>query len=266
MIEAFIQYPFLQRALLASVLVGIVCALMGIFVVFNRMAFFVDALAHSALTGIAIGILMGIAPFWTALFFGLAVAVAVVFVRNKSRLNIDTALGLFLPFSMALGILLLQLKQGYTPDLMSFLFGSVLSVSISDLIIISVIGVIAVGWLYIYYRDLVYMAFDRESALVSGVKVGWLEYCLMIILAAVVIASLQIAGIILVGALVVMPTAAAKNIAGNFKQVVVYSLLIGFVGSVVGIMLSYVLDLSSGAVIVMTLMGIFLVTFVFRRE
>ncbi|MFA4931090.1 MAG: metal ABC transporter permease [Patescibacteria group bacterium] len=264
--EAFIQYPFLQRALLASVLVGIICALLGVFVVFNRMAFFVDALAHSALTGIAMGILIGITPFWTALIFGIGVAVGVVYIRNKGKLHTDTVLGLFLPVAMALGILLLQLKSGYTPDLMSFLFGSVLSVSIIDLIIIGVVGIGAMVWLYFYYRDLVWLAFDRESALVSGVKVVWLEYILMIALAVVVIASLQVAGIILVGAMVVIPAVAAKNLARNFSQVVYYSVAFGLLGSVVGMFLSYIFDLSSGAIIVMTLAGIFLVTFIIRRE
>lgn len=266
MIEAFLHYPFLQRALLASVLVGGICAIMGVFVVFNRMSFFVDALAHSALTGIAIGVLIGVTPFWTALMFGILVAVGVVYIRSKGKLNTDTVLGLFLPFSMALGILLLQIKGGYTPDLMSFLFGSILSVSIFDLIVVTIIGLISVVWLYYYYRDLIYISFDRESAIVKGIKVIWLEYILMILLALVIIAGLQVAGIILVGALVVMPAASAKNIARNFKEVVIFSVLFGLIGSMAGILLSYTLDLASGAVIVMTLTVLFAVTFIFRRR
>ncbi|MBU0648336.1 metal ABC transporter permease [Patescibacteria group bacterium] len=266
MFETFLQYPFLQRAMLAAVLVGLICALMGVFVVFNKMAFFVDALAHSALTGIAIGILIGVAPFWTALVFGVLVAVGVVYIKSKGKIETDTALGLFMPFAMALGILLLQLKSGYTPDLMSFLFGSVLAVSWIDLIIILVIGILSLGWLYTYYKDLVFMAFDRESALVSGIKINQMDYWLMVLLSMVVIASLQVAGIILVGAMIVIPAASAKNIARNFREVVVYSGIIGLVGSVTGMILSYVFDLSSGAVIVMTMVGIYLVTFVLRRN
>lgn len=260
MIESFLHYPFLQRALLASILVGFICALLGVFVVLNRMAFFVDALAHSALTGIALGILIGFSPLWTAVVFGVAVAVGVVFLKNRGRISADTALGLFMPFSMALGIFLLQLKSGYSPDLLSYLFGSILAVSWTDLAVLLAIGLVSIVFVYHYYSDLIFLSFDRDLAYVAGVRVAWLEYLLMIILGVAVIASLQVAGIVLVGALVVIPAAAAKNIAKNFWQVVVYSILFGLLGSISGLVFSYIFNVASGAMIVLCLVGIFLVT------
>jgi len=266
MFELFLHYPFLLRALLAAGLIGGICGLVGSLVVFNRMSFFADAVAHSALTGIAIGILLNIAPFWTAVTVGVLVALGVVAIKNSGRFSTDTILGVFMPVAMALGIVLISFKDGYVPDLTSFLFGSILAVSWTDLIIEMVIGIMVVGLLTKYYWAMLFTSFDRATAQAAGVKVDWLEYLLVVLLSVVVVASLQVVGIILVGAMVVIPAAAAKNWARSFWQVMWGGALIGIIGGWLGLFLSIEYDLSSGAAIVLTLMAIFIITFIFRKK
>lgn len=266
MFEAFWQFPFLQRALVAVILVGLICAALGLFTVFNRMSFFADVIAHSALTGIAIGLLINVLPFWTALVFGVLIAWTVGFLKNKGKINNDTLLGLFLPFSMALGILLMQLKKGYTPDLMSFLFGSILTVSSYDLLIELTVVLVVGLWLRYNFKKLVFLSFDRDSAKVSGIDVERLEYWFMILTAIVVVASLQVAGIALVGALIVVPVVTAKNIAKNITQTWWLSIVFGVSSGIVGLIISYIFNVASGATIVMVSMFLFLSTFVFRRR
>jgi len=266
MFEAIIQFPFLQRALIAAVLVGLMCSIMGVFVVYGKMSFFSDAIAHSALAGIALGLVIGVSPFWSAMLFGVIVAVMSVYLKNNAKLNIDTVLGLFLPFSMALGILILGFRESFTPDLISFLFGSILSVSTNDLIIVFVVMCFSLLWIYFNYRNVLFMVFDRDLALSSGVNVDKIEYYFMILMSLVVVSSLQVVGIVLVGGLIVIPAAAAKNVAKSFGQMIWVSGLFGVLSGVLGLVLSYYLDVASGSSIVIVAMGIFVISFLFRRK
>jgi len=256
----------LLRALLAALIIGVVGAALGVFVVFNRMSFFTDAIAHSALTGIAIGVLFNVTPFWVALVFGVLVGLGVVYLKNSGRFSSDTVLGLLMPFSMALGVILISLKPGYVPELLSYLFGSILAVSWSDLWFEMLVGGVALIWLGFNYQPLLHMSFDRESAQASGVNVVWLEYIFVAILSAVVVASLQVVGIILVGALIVIPAAAAKNLARSFSQVLWLAIVIGILSGGLGLFFSLWLDIASGPAIVVMAMLIFVITFVVRRK
>lgn len=266
MLEAFIQFPFLQRAMLAAVLVGLLCGIMGVFLVFNRMSFFADAIAHSALTGIAIGLILGVAPFWAAMVFGLLVAVATVYLKDRAKLNIDTVLGLFLPFSMAIAVLLLGLRKSYTPDLLSYLFGNILAVSSPDLIIVATLLVISLFWLKFNYQKMLAVVLDRDLAVAAGIDVIRLEYIFMAIMSLIVVASIQVIGIILVGGLLVIPAAAAKNIATSFWQLIIIAGVIGVLSAVLGLILSYVLDIASGSAIIVVASLIFIGTFLMRKK
>jgi ABC-type Mn2+/Zn2+ transport system permease subunit len=250
-LEAFVQFPFLQRALLAAVMVGLVCSVTGVFVVAGKMSFFSDAIAHSALA---------------AMVFAVVVAVVAVYLKNNGKLNIDTILGLFLPFSMALGILLLGLRKNYTPDLMSYLFGSILSVSTFDLYIIAGLLLVSGIWLWLNYQKMVFLVFDRDLALASGVKVSLVEYLFIILMSMIVVASLQVVGIVLVSGLIVIPAASAKNIAKSFGQMVWISGLIGVVSGLLGLLFSYYLDVASGSAIILVAVIIFVVSFMMRKK
>jgi len=265
MFEAVLHFPFLQRAIIAAILIGFLCSIMGVFVVAGKMSFLADAVAHSALAGIALGILWGVNQFWAAMLFGVVVAILTVYLKNNGRLNFDTILGLFLPFSMALGILLLGLRKEYTPDLMSYLFGSILSVSWWDIIIIMVLLLVAIGWLIFNYRKMLFLVFDRDLALASGVNVKVVEYVFMMLMSMIIVASLQVVGIVLVSGLIVIPAAAAKNWAKSFWQMTWLSGAIGIASGLIGLTLSYYLDVASGSTIVLVAVIIFVWSFIWHR-
>lgn len=260
-IGELIYYPFWQRAFLAALWLGLVYGLWGSVVVARRMAFFADAISHGALTGIAVGILLGVAPIWLALVVGVVIAALTVYIKNRTKLNFDTVLGLFLPFSMAMGVILLSLKKEYVPDLISFLFGNILTVSWSDLWLQMVLGLLSIVWLFVNYRKLILQSFDRGLAVSLGVNVEKEEFVLSILLSLVVVAGIKAVGIILVGALLVIPAVAARNIAKNFRQMMVFSGVIGMLSGVLGLVVAAGLDLPSGAVIVVVSMLLFLVSF-----
>jgi zinc transport system permease protein len=249
MLEA-LSFPFLQRALLAGVLVGAITSLLGVLVVLRRSAFFGDAIAHASLAGVAVGVLAGWPPLLPAAGVGIGLAMTLHMAERRTRLALDTVLGFALPFFMALGVLLLSFKPGYQPELVSFLFGSILTVSRASLVGIAVIAAIVLGFFLRFRHQVIFAAFDEEAAYLAGVRVGWMLTGYHILLALVVIASIRTVGVILVNALLIIPAATAKMLAHSLVHMCVLTPLLG-IGSVLGgIVLSYHLDLPSGPTIV----------------
>lgn len=245
-----LAYPFMQRALLAGVLVGIMTSLLGVVVVLRRSAFFGDAIAHSSLAGVAIGILTGWHPLLTAAAVGVGIAMSLPAVERRTRLGLDTVLGFVLPFFMALGVLLLSLRPGYQPELMSFLFGSILTVSWVNLLLIAAITLVVLAVFLRLRPQLIFAAFDEESAQLAGIRVGLILTGYYILLALVIIASIRTVGVILVNALLIIPAATAKLLAHSLAHMFVLTPLLGTVCVVGGIIVSYYLDLPSGPAIV----------------
>jgi len=260
-----LAYPFVQRALVSGVIVGIVCALLGVFVVIRKMSFFGDAISHSAFTGVALGFLLGINPSLSALGFAILVAAGMVYLQNKGNLSADTTIGIFFSGSAALGLLIIALLRGYRTDLFQYLLGDILSISDRDLMISVVMGIVVVGVMSRIMRPLLQITFNRDMAKVAGVPVERYEYLLMFLLAATVAVSLKIVGIILVTALLIVPAAAAKNISANFRQMVAWSVIFGVSSSILGLAASYWLDTSSGPTIVLTSILIFCITLAARK-
>ncbi len=260
-IGELINYPFWQRALLAACWLGLVYGLWGSVVVARRMAFFADAISHGALTGIAMGILLGVMPIWVALLVGVLIAVMTVYIKNRTKLNFDTVLGLFLPFSMALGVILLSFKREYVPDLMSFLFGNILTVGWNDLWLQIFVGLGSILWLLINYRKIILQSFDRGLAVSLGIEAEKEEYYLSILLSLIVVVGIKAVGIVLVGALLVIPAVTARNMAKNFRQMMILSGVVGVVSGVIGMAGAAWLDLPSGAVIVVVSMLFFILSF-----
>jgi ABC-type Mn2+/Zn2+ transport system permease subunit len=245
-----LAYPFMQRALLAGVLVGMMTSLLGVLVVLRRSAFFGDAIAHSSLAGVAVGLLTGWHPLLTAAAVGVGIATSLHVVERRTRLPLDTVLGFILPFFMAIGVLLLSLKPGYQPELMSFLFGSILTVSRANLLVIALITMVVLGIFYQVRSQLIFAAVDEEAAQLAGVRVGWLLTGYYILLALAIIASLRTVGVILVNALLIIPAATAKMLARSLMHMFVLTPLLGTACVVGGIIVSYALDLPSGPAIV----------------
>jgi ABC-type Mn2+/Zn2+ transport system permease subunit len=248
-IEA-LGYPFMQRAIVAALLVGLVASLLGVFVILRRSAFFGDAVAHASLAGIAAGVVTGAPPLLLAA--GVAVGIGLVLHRLErvGQLSLDTILGFVLPFFMAIGVLVLSLSPGFQPELLSYLFGSLLTVSWPGLAGIALVTVVVAVVLARVGPRLVFATFDAEGAHAAGIDVGRLLTAHHVLLALVVIASISLVGIVLVNALLVIPAATAKLLARSLKQLFVLAPLFGTGAALAGLVVSSTFDLPSGPAIV----------------
>jgi zinc transport system permease protein len=240
----------MQRALAAGLLVGLVASVLGVFVILRRSAFFGDAVAHASLAGVAVGVVTGLPPLLLAAAVAVGIGLSLHRLERVGRLSLDTILGFVLPFFMAIGVLVLSLSPGFQPELLSYLFGSILTVSWQALAAIAVVaGVVAVV-LSRLGRRLVFATFDPEGAHVAGIDVGRLLTAHHVLLALTVIASISLVGIVLVNALLVIPAATAKLLARSLRQLFVLAPILGTLGVLAGLVLSSSLDLPSGPTIV----------------
>jgi zinc transport system permease protein len=244
-------YPFMQRALAAGVLVGLVASLLGVFVVLRRSAFFGDAVAHASLAGIAVGVVAGVPPLLPAAAVAVGIGLALHRLERVGRLSLDTVLGFILPFFMAVGVLVLSLSPGFQPELLSYLFGSLLTVSAPGLGAVALVAAVVVLALARLGRRLVFATFDPEGAHAAGIDVDRLLTVHHVLLALAVIASISVVGIVLVNALLVIPAATAKLLARTLGQMFVLAPLLGTGSVLAGLMLSAWLDVPSGPAIVL---------------
>ena len=269
---------FMVRAFIAGVVVGGLCALVGVLVVQRGLAFIGDGLAHAAFGGIALGLLIG--PHleknpaiqgnaraltmvrdgsWIALPFTVLIALGIAYVLRRGRLRGDTATGVFFAVSFALGVLFLGLRptSARPVNVEAVLFGSILSVTPSDLITASVVAVLVAGVLIAVWPKLAYALFDRELAELSGVHVAALDYLLLATAAVVTVVAVKTAGVVLVSAYVVIPAATARMIGRRLSSVAIIAVILGAAGSAIGLLASYHLNVASGATIILTLGIIF---------
>jgi len=256
--------PFFQRALLVGVVLGILMAVLGVFVVLRRMSFFADAIGHSALTGIALGILLTINPFLAAFVFALIVATSISYVKKYSRLHLDTVLGVFFPGAVALGVIIVQLTPGYQTDLISFLFGNILTVSPMDVtlsIALTIVSLVAVIWAG---KKFLLITLDESLAQAEGVRVQFHETLLLLLLAAVIALAIKLVGVILVTAMLITPAATAQNLASSMTRMFVVSIIAGVLAVVIGMFTSAVLSIPSGPTIVLSAVALFSLSLVLR--
>ncbi|MDH7602087.1 MAG: metal ABC transporter permease [Armatimonadota bacterium] len=255
-----VAYGYMQRALLAAVLIGGVCAVIGVYVVLRGLAFIGAGIAHASFGGVAIGAALGVNPVGAAIVFCLLVAWAIGYSSKKSGVKEDTAVGIFFAVTMALGVLIVGLMEGYRVDLMSYLFGSIISVTWQDLwMTVSVAAVIAI-LVAVFYKDLLFIVFDPEAAIVAGLPVELLYYLLLSMMALVIVTAIKVVGIVLVSALVVIPAAAALQLTERFNRAMLASAAIGVSSCVVGLFAADWLGVSPGAAIVLLEAAVFGVT------
>ncbi|MFH1769214.1 MAG: metal ABC transporter permease [Parcubacteria group bacterium] len=267
MITDILELAFIQRALIAGSLIGITLSLIGVFVVLRKSAFFGDAVAHFAFTGIALGFLFSIDPILSAVVVSTLLAFGIIFIQNRApRQSLDTLIGVFFSGAAAVGIFVIGILDGYRPDLFQFLFGDIVAVSHSDVIIALVVTLTVMVILLLTWKQLFRITFNRDMARVAGINVAFYDYLFIGLLAVVTAVSIKIIGIILVPALLVIPAAASKNISNSFSHLVVYSAVFGFISVLVGLLSSFYLDTASGATIVLAGIVIFIITFIFRKR
>ncbi|HSF04657.1 MAG TPA: metal ABC transporter permease [Methylomirabilota bacterium] len=258
MIEA-LAYPFMQRALAAGLLIGLVASLLGVFVILRRSAFFGDAVAHASLAGVAAGVVIGWPPLLVAAVVAVGIGLSLHRLERVGRLSLDTILGFILPFFMALGVLVLSLSPGFQPELLSYLFGSILTVGWPGLATTAVVALVVALGLAHLGRRLVFATFDPEGAHAAGINVGRLLTAYHVLLALAVIVSISLVGIILVNALLVIPAATAKLLARSLRQMFLLAPILGGGGVLVGLGVSYWLNVPSGPAIVVVVGFVFLV-------
>jgi ABC-type Mn2+/Zn2+ transport system permease subunit len=259
-ISEFITYPFIQRALLASIMVGILCPFIGNFVVLRKMSFFSTAISHSVFAGIALGVLLGIDFSLSSVMLAICIALFIAYLSEKTTLSHDTVIGIAFSAVIASGMLILGMVKGYRTDLFAFLFGDILSVSMSDLMIILIIGALSITVILSFFKPFMQITFNRDLARVEGIPVRFFEYLLFLIIALVVTVSLKIVGIILVTSLLIIPAAAAKNLASNVSWLFIFSCLFGIISGFTGLIGSVYLDTASGPTIVLVSIVIFFLT------
>lgn len=253
--------PFMQKAFIGGVITAFLLSLYGVFVILKRLSFFGDGIAHASLAGIAIGVLLGINPLWMALLVSIVFTASIYFLERKTTIPIDAIIGLIFTFGMAVGIVLISLKRGYQPELVSFLFGSILSISNEDLIITAIFGSMVTFFLIFFKRPITLTILDREEACLSSIDVKVMEFVFYIFLGITIVLGLKLLGIVLVSALLIIPSISAKLISNSFKKMLFNSVIVGEITVLGGLFLSYILDAPSGAVIV--LVGIFIFTILF---
>jgi ABC-type Mn2+/Zn2+ transport system permease subunit len=253
----------MQRGLLASTLVGVLCAVVGCYVVLRGMAFLGDALAHAILPGVAIAYLFNGNLMLGALVAAIIVAMLIGFLSRQGTIKEDTAIGILFAAALSLGVLLISSIRTYAVDLTHILFGNVLGVSSEDLILTAVLGVVVLGFIVVFYREFLVMSFDPVLAATLRMRAERFRTLMLILLALTIVVSLQTVGVGLVSAMLVTPGAAAYLLTRRLASMMIVSAFIGAVSSVVGLYLSFYLSVASGAAVVLTATTIFLLAFLF---
>ncbi len=264
MIE-LLSLGFWQRALLAGVVLAVLCGFLSVFVILRRLAFIGVGISHSAFGGVALGFLLGVDPLWTGILFSAGVALAIEWAQDKGHLEEDAAIGIFFAASMAVGVIFLHLSRTYNVDVFGFLFGNILAIGPRQVTQVLVVAVLVLGTLITLYKEYVYLSFDEEMAWVSGLPVKLLRSLFLLLMALVIIVAIYLVGIILVSALLVIPGATARNLAGHVRKMLLISIGVAVGATVSGLLASALLDWPSGATVVLVLSLMFFLSMVRRR-
>lgn len=250
MIKALFEYQFIQNAFIASILASVVCGIIGVIVIEKKLVMMSGGIAHTSYGGVGLGYLMGFEPIIGAFMFSVLAAIGVGYIKRKGSTSTDVIIGIFWSLGMALGILFIALMPGYPPDLSSYLFGSILSVTKFDLSLIAILTCIVTLVIVVFYNYWKSYLFDEEFASIIGVKTAFLEYLLLILIAMTVVVLIRVVGIILVLTLITAPAATAGMLTSNLEKRMIYSILLGGFYCIAGLWISYTLDIASGAAIV----------------
>jgi manganese/iron transport system permease protein len=257
-----LAYGFMQRGLVAAILVGVVCAVIGTFVVLKGLAFIGDAVSHAAFPGLVIAFILGLPLYLGGAIASVGTALAIGAVSRRGRLRFDTTVGVLFAGTFALGILLFSTIRSYVADLLGYLLGNVLGIEIGDLIQVAVLGAIVLVVIIVIRKELLYATFDPLGAAASGLPVARLEYLLLALLGVTIVVSIQAVGIVMVVAMLVTPAATAQLLVVRFERLMVLAAVLAALSAVSGLYLSFYLNLASGASIVLIETALFLAALV----
>ena len=246
----------MHRALISGVAIAILCSVIGLFLVLRRYSLFGDAIAHSSFGGIALGLMAGVYPLWTAYGVSLVSALIITKIREKYDISGDAAIAVLLSSGIAVGLVIVGISGGFTIDIFSFLFGSILLVSVNEtILILSLTGIILIVVLLLY-RQLLYSTFNEEQAKVSGIPVEKINYLIVFMAGLTVVTSIQLVGVLLISALFVIPNVTAIMYGKGFKQTAILSISFSIFSVVIGILVSYIFNITPAGTIVLLSIGL----------
>ncbi|GGK21945.1 manganese transport system membrane protein MntC [Caldalkalibacillus thermarum] len=260
------QYTYLQHALLAGILVGIICGVVGCFIILRGMALMGDAISHAVLPGVVVAYMLGASYFIGALITGVLTALAIGYISQNSRIKEDSSIGIMFTAAFALGVVLITLNRGTGVDLWHILFGNVLAVSRADLWLTVIIGLVVLGGIALFYRPLLLSTFDPTMAKALGYPTKLIHYLLMFSLALVTVAALKSVGIILVVAMLITPGSTAYLLTDRLPVMLFLSAVFGVISAVVGVYYSFIYDVATGASIVLVASILFGLAFCFSPK
>lgn len=254
------------RAFEAGIAIGIVAPLIGIFLVVRRYSLMADTLAHVSFAGVAIGLLLKINPIFTAIGLSVVAGFGIEYLRSSRRLFGDSILALFLSGSLAIAVIILSLSEGFNANLFSYLFGSISTVSTTELIVIITLSIVVILDVLFLYKELFFTSYDTELAQASGLPVKMINITMVTMTAVAVAISISIVGVLLVGALMVIPVISAMQYGRGFRYTLILSVIFSLISVILGLISSYYYDIASGGAIVMIALIIFLISLVFAKK
>ncbi|NUQ01653.1 MAG: metal ABC transporter permease, partial [Armatimonadetes bacterium] len=241
----YFQYDFARTALLAGLIVSLLGALVGFFVVLRRMAFVAVGVSHAALGGVALGVLFGQSPILWAVGFSIVVALAMAALGQRGVAE-DTAMGVFFPAAMAFGVVVISYSEGWRRDLLSYLFGNILAVTSEDLWVLGGVGLVVAVLVAVYFKELLFISFDEESAHAAGVPVARMRTLLLVLTAVTVVISMKVVGTVLVSAMLVIPTATAAQLTSRWQWLLLGSVLVAVSSILAGLLISFTNNVATG--------------------
>ena len=260
MIELFkdlFEYQFLKNAVLAALLVSIVAGIIGTYITSRRLVFLSGGITHASFGGIGIAYYIGISPIIGAIVFSILSAFGIEALSHRKSIREDSAIGILWAFGMAVGIIFIFLTPGYAPNLLSFLFGGILTVTNADLLYLLILNIVIIFFFTFFYRQILYIAFDQEFARTQKIPVILMNYILIMFIAVAIVLSIRVVGIILLISLFTIPPATANIFSHHFGRIIFWSIPLSFLGSFVGLLFSYSMNIPSGAAIVVVLVFMF---------
>lgn len=249
--ELLSQYAFFTKAIIAGILISIICSLIGTFIVQRKMSFLGNGLAHSALGGVGLALLLNVEPLYVAIPFTIVINLLINLIKEKTSITADTSIGIMFATATALGIIFLNFKEGYVGDGYSYLFGSILAVNSTDIIITLITTIITLIFISRTWTKLSYLTFAQELAKADKINNKKIENTLSIIISITIVISIKIIGIMLISAMMILPAAIAKLYAKTFAQMTILAIIAGTITTICGLFLSLIINLPSGATIIL---------------
>ncbi len=256
MIE-ILQYEFMQRALIAGIAISISCSLIGLFLILKRFSLFGDAMSHVAFGGIALGLFLKSNPIWVSLIVSIIGALAIIKLNSSKRIYSDSSISVLLSLGLAMGLVLISLSGGFSIDITSYLFGSILLVNIEETLSTILLSVIVIAFIILFYKKLVYLVFNEEQALVNGINTVVLNILFITLATIAIVMSIRLIGVLMVSSLLIIPNVSSLLLGYGFKKTILLSICFSLTSVILGIILAYEWNITPSGMIVITAAGIF---------